>query len=258
MDGRITDLFQYPIKGLSGQSLSMVPLKPAKGFPYDRMFGLAHADSGFDPNAPRPLPKNRFLMLMKDEQLAGLDSHLDPQTLDLTIQSNGELLLKCNISNDAGVLETVSFFAKMFELGEGQRPSLAHAAPHRFTDVSVVSEELMNSVSLINLASVADFGKRIGKMVDPMRFRGNVYFDGWSAFSELDLVDREISIGDARLKILKRTRRCPATEVNPVTAERDIDVPQLLQHHYGHADMGVYATVLSGGDIRPGDRLIVL
>lgn len=255
MDGRISDLFHFPIKGLSGQALNKVTLKQGEGFPCDRVYGLARADSGFDPNAPRPLPKNRFLMLMKDEQLAGLDTFLDPDTLRLTVRANGKLLLGCDISTEIGAENTVAFFSQMFGFGQDDRPFLAHAAPHRFTDVSVVSKELMNAVSLINLASVAELGNRIGSQIDPMRFRGNIYFDGWPAFSELDLVDREIAVGQARLKILKRTQRCPATEVNPATAERDLAIPRLLQDHYGHADMGVYAVVVSPGEIRPGDTV---
>lgn len=255
MDGKISDLFHFPIKGLSGQALKKVTLKQGEGFPCDRVYGLARADSGFDPNAPRPLPKNRFLMLMKDEQLAGLDTFLDPDTSRLTVRTNGKLLLDCDISTEIGAENTVAFFSQMFGFGQDDRPFLAHAAPHRFTDVSVVSKELMNAVSLINLASVAELGNRIGSQIDPMRFRGNIYFDGWPAFSELDLVDREIAVGQARLKILKRTQRCPATEVNPATAERDLAIPRLLQDHYGHADMGVYAVVVSPGEIRPGDTV---
>ena len=112
---------------------------------------------------------------------------------------------------------------------------------------------MMNAVSLINLESVRDFAKRIGRPVDPMRFRANIYFDGWPPFSELDLVDKELAIGDARLKIVMRTRRCAATEVDPATSRRDIAVPRLLMNTYGHPDMGVYAEVLSEGVISPGD-----
>jgi uncharacterized protein YcbX len=71
-------------------------------------------------------------------------------------------------------------------------------------------------------------------------------------FSELDLLDREIVIGPARLKVTKRTQRCAATEVNPETARRDIPLPLLLLQHFGHTNMGVYAEVLDGGGIENG------
>ncbi len=112
---------------------------------------------------------------------------------------------------------------------------------------------MMNAISLINLNSVADFSARLGGIpVDPLRFRANLYFDGWPAFSELDCVDGEFEVGPLRLRVLQRIRRCAATEVNPTTAERDIAVPRLLKEHYGHVDMGIYAEVLTGGRVEPG------
>jgi uncharacterized protein YcbX len=114
---------------------------------------------------------------------------------------------------------------------------------------------MMNAISLINLDSVRDFEKRIGRAVDPMRFRANIYFDGWPPFRELDLVGKEISIGGVRLKVVMRTRRCAATEVNPQTARRDIAVPRMLMSTYDHPDMGVYAEVLGTGVIHPGDPI---
>jgi uncharacterized protein YcbX len=111
---------------------------------------------------------------------------------------------------------------------------------------------MMNAVSLINLESVRALAKLIGQELHPLRFRANIYFDGLPPFSELELLNREIAIGPARLKVTMRTGRCAATEVNPETAQRDIPVPRLLSQHLGHANMGVYAEVLDGGEIESG------
>jgi len=69
------------------------------------------------------------------------------------------------------------------------------------------------------------------------------------------MIEQEFAIGSARFKIVKRTKRCPATEVDLDTGERDIKVPQLLRKHYGHMDMGVYAEVVDGGTISVGDSV---
>ena len=77
MQGTIHSLYYYPVKGLSPQPLNQVELQAGQGFPLDRLFGFARHDGGFDPAHPQPLPKSRFLMLMRDERLAELRSHFD-------------------------------------------------------------------------------------------------------------------------------------------------------------------------------------
>jgi uncharacterized protein YcbX len=112
---------------------------------------------------------------------------------------------------------------------------------------------MMNAISIINLDSVNEFSKSIGQFLDPARFRGNLQVSGLPAFAELDMVGHHLAIGEVRLEVLQRTSRCPATEVDPDTAERDVKTPKLLLKNYGHMDMGVYAQVVTGGVISKGD-----
>jgi uncharacterized protein YcbX len=253
--GYVRGLYHYPVKGLSSQPLERVTLGAGQGFPFDRMFGLARFDSGFTARDPKPLPKTRFYMLARDTRLATLRTRLDPDTGRFTIHVEDELVHDSTLSDAAGAAAAVDFFCRLFDLDERHRPVLAHAHPHRFTDGSVGSPQMMNAISLINLESVRDLGRRIGAEVDPLRFRANLYFDGWRPFSELEHVGQDVRVGPVRARILKRTQRCAATEVNPLTAERDIPVPRLLKEHYGHVDMGVYAEVLSGGALAVGDEV---
>ena len=69
---------------------------------------------------------------------------------------------------------------------------------------------------------------------------------------------REIEIGPARLHVFERTQRCAATNVDPTTAHRDLDIPATLQRHWGHTNFGVYARVIKGGSVRPGDEVRLL
>ena len=43
----------------------------------------------------------------------------------------------------------------------------------------------------------------------------NIYFSGSPPWAEFDWVDRTIQVGGATLRVIKRTRRCNATQVNP-------------------------------------------
>ena len=251
---KIEALTQFPIKGLSGQALESVKLEAGQGFPIDRKFGFARPNSGFKPTAPQPLPKSKFYMLAKDESLALLDSLYDESTGVLTLSASGSHE-HFNIGTEDGKQAASQFLKSYLSLSDEETPQLYEAFPHRFTDVSVDSTEMMNAVSIINLDSVDAFSKAIGQEVDPRRFRSNIHVSGLLPFSELDMVGQEITDGSVRLKIVRRTRRCPATEVNQKTAERDIRTPKLLREQYGHMDMGVYAQVLQGGVLQNGSVL---
>jgi uncharacterized protein YcbX len=79
---------------------------------------------------------------------------------------------------------------------------------------------------------------------------------GWPAWREFDLLGREVTIGaQARLKIVKRIKRCAATDVDPDTGIRDLHIPTTLMRSFGHADCGVYAQVIGAGEIAVGDLM---
>lgn len=255
MTGHIHSLYVYPIKGLSPQPLDSVTLEAGHGVPHDRTFALARPEGRYEPGCAEPLPKDQFFMLAKNERLAGLRTHFDPATGVLRVAVREHVVLAADLSTAEGSAQVIAFFTRVLDRPVGRGPILARADGHRFTDVSVRSDQMMNAVSLINLASIRDLERRVGADIDPLRFRANVYFDGLPPFSELNLVGKEIQIGDLRLRAVLNTRRCAATEVNPESARRDLSVPRLLMQEYGHTEMGVYAEVLTGGAARPGDPI---
>jgi uncharacterized protein YcbX len=78
------------------------------------------------------------------------------------------------------------------------------------------------------------------------------------AWTETGLVGRSIELGPVRLRVVKRIQRCAATEVDPETAARDIDVPDALYRLTGDDDCGIYAEVVTAGRIALGDPLRVV
>ena len=53
--------------------------------------------------------------------------------------------------------------------------------------------------------------------------------------------------------MLERTGRCRATDANPESGERDVEMLDLLKRTVGHTDVGVYAQVIRGGHVSLGD-----
>src|SRR5215217_9205006 len=88
-DATIQAIYRYPVKGLSAQALMRVVLSKGLTLPADRLYAIENGPSGFDPAAPAYFPKQRFLMLMRNERLAALRSHFDDQSHVLTISADG-------------------------------------------------------------------------------------------------------------------------------------------------------------------------
>ena len=129
-------------------------------------------------------------------------------------------------------------------------PRVLQGKGHSFSDVA------KKVVSIINLASVAELETVMGAAVNPLRFRANIYVTGWPAWHEFDLLGQEFAIGTARFKCIKRIVRCAATAVDPDTGVRDLPVPDSLMQNFDHMDCGIYAEVMTGGNIAVGDPIV--
>jgi uncharacterized protein YcbX len=112
---------------------------------------------------------------------------------------------------------------------------------------------------LINISSVRELERIMGLPIDPLRFRGNLYFDTGEPWSEFAWCGQVLRIGEGGEAVLLRAgepiSRCAATNVNPINGKRDVNIPMALQRAFGHTNMGIYATVSSDGILRAGDRL---
>jgi uncharacterized protein YcbX len=242
----IAALYRYPVKGLSAEPLDSVRLAPGETFPFDRAFAIENGPSGFDPAAPRHLQKIAFLMLMRNESLAGLATRFDAATAVLTIRRDGAILAAgcLDMAEGRGAIEA---FFDGFAAAELRGPARVLRAPgHSFSDTAA------KCASLISLESVRDLGRRIGAEVNPLRFRGNIHVEGLPARSELDWVGRRVAAGGVAFEAIARIDRCAATNVNPETAARDLAIPRSLLDLYGHPDCGVYLRVVAGGELTVG------
>ena len=247
---QIDAIYRYPVKGLSPQALPHTHLSVGATLPADRLYAIENGPSGFDPAAPAYFPKQRFLMLMRNERLAALRTDYDEANHTLSIQWEGRKAARGDLRSKEGRLAIEAFFRRFMPKELRGPPKVLFGEGHSFSDVA------KKVVSIINLASVAAVENAAGAAVHPLRFRGNLYVAGWPAWHEFDLLGAEIAIGEsARLKVVKRIQRCAATEVDPETGIRDLAIPRILMDNFGHADCGIYAEVIAAGDIAIGDEI---
>ena len=196
------------------------------------------------------VPKQRYLMLMRNERLAMLRTRFDQASHTLVIEAEGREAARGDLRTPAGRAAIERFLAAFCADELRGPPKVLHAPGFSFSDVA------RKVLSIINLGSVAAVETAVGAPVHPLRFRGNLYVTGWPAWREFDLVGREIAIGSgARLRIVKRIVRCAATNVDPDTGIRDLSIPATLMRSFGHADCGVYGEVVKAGEIAVGDQV---
>ncbi len=246
----IASLYRYPVKGLSPEPLDRAELLPGQTLKSDRRYAIENGPSGFDPAEPKWLSKPHFLMLQRDEWLAGLQTHFDDASNVLTIRHNGGVVAEGDLETAEGRAAIEQFFASRYA-GEIKGPPRILTSPgHSFSDVA------RKVVSIINLASVRAIENMVSHPVHPLRFRANLYVEGWPAWHEFDLLDRTLAIGDVRLKVVKRIVRCAAVNVDPDTGARDLSIPHTLLRRLSHADCGIYAEVIDGGSIGAGDEIV--
>ena len=254
--GTIAEIYRYPVKGLSAEELDRVVLTPGECLPHDRRFAIALGSTAFDPEHPEWLPKTHFIMLMRDEKLARLQTRFDVESGVLSIAEGGQVLLRAPMSDPEGRRLVAEFFTNFLGDAVNRPLRVVSASGHAFADARRRPNATTDKyVSLINRASIAALEAAMGIPVDPIRFRANIYFGGASAWCEQHWVDSEINLGAARLRVISPITRCAATQVNPVTAERDLDIVAALGRAFGHTNMGVYAEVVAGGEVAVGDPL---
>ncbi len=251
MTGHVQSIWRHPIKGFTPERLDRVALTAGSYFPFDRLYAVEDGPSGFDPADPKHIPKQRFTVLAKIPAVAKVRTRFIDETGLFEAAFDGMAPLRADLGQAEG---RAAFEAWLSEaLGEETNgPLKVLPAPDRYRFM----DHPQGFVSIVNLASVRDLEAKLGRPVDPRRFRANLYVEGWPAWAENGGGGR-IRLGEVEAGIFKPIVRCVATHVDPDTAEVDIDVVKALFDTYGHMFCGVYVDVVKGGDVRVGDVAVL-
>jgi hypothetical protein len=247
MIGRIESLWRHPVKGFTPERLESATLTPGGFFPCDRIYAVEDGPSGFNPAAPAFVPKQRFAVLAKIPEVARARTAYDDATGELSVAAAGRPVFRADLTRLAGREAFSAWLAEFLDDLASGPLKVVQAPGHRFTD------HPQGHVSVINLASVRDLEARIGRPVDPLRFRANLYVEGWPAWIESDLEGAVVGLGPTSAKVFKPIVRCVATHVDPISGERDMDMVKTIFDLRGNANCGIYVQMTQGGTVRAGD-----
>ena len=173
---------------------------------------------------------NKLTLTLKDKELISIDPD---NSEDLSLISEKLLELETSLTKPIFLLKNSDF---------------------PFYDTTN-SNNVLNSMSLINLNSIKDFEKKINEKIETQRFRGNFYVEGIEALEERNWINKIIKINNISFKVEKNIPRCIAINIKPKTDDNSLNLLQLLKKIYNHFDMGLYLTALDDGKINVGDKV---
>ena len=171
-------------------------------------------------------------MLMTDERLATLRVAYDDDRGRLTVEHGGRREVDADIRTAAGRDAVERFFERSWAPGRragrawSARRAHVHRQPHEVRLADQPRERRRPR------AGAGPAGRSAAVSRQSLR-------RGLPAWEEFDWLGREVGAGDSRFHVAERIDRCAATNVDPASGARDLNIPLTLRQNYGHIDCGV-------------------
>ncbi len=242
MTATLAHIWRHPLKALGREEVAETTLTIGDWLPWDRVWGVAHANAHLDGGWVR---KANFLRGVTEPALMAVTARLDETSGRLTLDHPEAGRIEFAPDDEGDLPRLVDWLSRIWPSEQPAPTAIYRARESHLTDVPDPW------ISVNNLASHRAVEQRLGRELSIHRWRGNLWIGGLAPWEEFGWVDRSIRIGDATLEVVQRITRCKATMANPETGRRDADTLAALRT-WDHQDFGVYARVTSGGRIARG------
>lgn len=240
---QLVTIHGFPLKGFVGEVLSRVELTPGLGLPDDRGWAILNGSEVV--RADTPWHKCAAFVRMTREPSICLFRLTRANNNELTLHHpNGEQLKLNSQSVDNEMLSRWFGYPQM-----GLKSLNSGSGYWDHCDAKV---------SIINLTTVKAISQAAGIDIDPTRFRGNLLIETEEPWQELALAGQTITVGETQLEVLRPIDRCKGTSIDLDSGQQDVNMPYLLSSVFGHIYCGVYARVIKGGLVVPGDDIQVV
>ena len=277
--GRIDSMSRNPVKSMAGERRDAVTVTD-RGLRGDRAYALVDRADGKVATAKNPRKWPRLLQfsatLPDDDAGAGWDgeragavlppvlittpegaevSSADPdveQSLTLALGRDVELRTVEPGSGNPWAARSEEYWPDLEGLDFRDTVTDFQLPAGTFFDSAVV--HVLTTATLARMAELQPGGR-----MDPRRFRPNVVVDtaGRSGFAENDWVGRTLRLGyEVRLTVTGPCGRCVMVTLAQDDLPKDTGILRSAAQH-NRLRVGVYASVLSGGRLRNGDRVML-
>jgi uncharacterized protein YcbX len=238
----VTSLWRHPIKSHGREDVASTTLIAGQTMPGDRVWAVAHEASKAD--GSEWVPCANFNRVSKVPQLMAMRAKLDDAGI-VTLEH--PQLGTISFNPDGDITGFLDWVRPIMPADRAQSTRMVKVPNRGMTDSD------FPSVTLCNIASHREVERKLGMDLSIHRWRGNIWLDGFPAWEEFEWMGNDVRIGDAILRPLERTDRCPSTQSNPETGIHDADTLGALDS-FGHRDFSVRAQVIQGGLIELGNK----
>ncbi len=233
-------------------ALDAIRLEAGKTMRGDRIWAVAHEASQFDPGAPDWTPCSSFIRGAKAPELQAISVSQYVAGDDMVLKHPDHPPFRFNPDKAAEHAGFITWLTQFVPQNRAQ-PATLVAAPDRG-----MTDSPFPSISILNLASLAELAAKAGQPMSQARFRGNFWLDGVDAWEEFSWIGKTLRLGEAEVVIRERITRCVATNVDPLTGVADVNTLSLLEAGWDHKDFGVYAEVVKSGMVEIDDGAHIL
>ncbi len=251
MTAHLAHIRRHPIKSVGGEGLDRVALTAARRLPGDREYavlteaGERHARASQTQNEPdRWLPKSCFVRGAVSPAVQAIAGGWQDGRLALSHPTQPDLVFDPQTQQD----RLIDWLRPLWPAREPAVSRLVQGA-------AIWTDSKWPWISILSLSSLAALESDVGHGLGIHRWRGNLWVEGWPPFAERDLIGQILHIGGVELRVTDRIGRCDAVSADTDTGTRDLDMVATLQRLHGRTDFGIYAEIVTGGDIAVGDRI---
>lgn len=249
MTAQLAHIRRHPIKSIGGEGLDRVSLHAAQRLPGDREWAVlteagernARA-SETDGEPDRWLPKGSFIRGVSSPPIQAIKGSWQGENITLRHPRRPDV----TFNPEREGAELVEWLRPLWPAHAPQPTRLVRGA-------AIWTDQKWPWVSVLSLDSLDDLEAQTGQRFGTDRWRGNLWVRGWKPFAERDLIGSTFHIGPVELRVTQHITRCAATSASTETGDTDIDMLDTLGRLYGHTDFGVFAEIVSGGEIAIGD-----